>query len=71
MPSRYRMAQDYIKERWGLSVKRGMRIVTPQGCYGTVTHLDGSYVEIRLDGERISMPYHPKSVTYLSKDILK
>lgn len=68
MPSPYRMAQEYIQERWGITVKRGMRIVTPQGQYGTVKHLAGSYVHIRLDGETTTLPYHPTSITYLEKN---
>lgn len=66
MKSTYRIAQEYIKERWGLSVKRGMRIVTERGYQGTVTHMSGSYVHIRLDGERVSLPYHPTSVKYVT-----
>jgi hypothetical protein len=55
---------DYIRNYYGVPAKRGMRV---EYCghdnvrrKGTVTGASYAHVRVRLDGEKISKPYHPK-----------
>ncbi|MFP3187241.1 MAG: hypothetical protein RXR20_27320 [Paraburkholderia sp.] len=52
------MSFDYIKSYYGVDPKRGQR-VTAFGKPGVITGADGQYVNIRLDGQKHSNPYHP------------
>ncbi len=60
---------DWVKKYYDLPfIKRGMR-VQADGQMGTVTSGYGSYVRVRLDGEKRSDIYHPTWETvYYSKD---
>lgn len=54
---------DYVKEQYGVPVKRGMRVIH-EGSHGVVTCGDGAHVRVRFDGEKFSRPCHPLSLDY-------
>lgn len=62
------MARSYsleaVRMRYGVPVKRGMRVTTETGEHGTVTCGDGMHVRVRLDGEKHSGRWHPFSLDY-------
>lgn len=59
-----RYSLTYVKEKYGVPAKRGMRVLTYRG-EGTVTCGDGAYVRVRVDGDKHSGRYHPLSLDYL------
>lgn len=63
---------DYVRERYNLPfIKRGMRVKTHDGRTGSITSGYGSYIRIRLDGEKRSEIYHPTwELTYFDQDEL-
>ncbi len=56
------MGIEYIRRYYGVPAKRGGR-VKYTGCgrdeLGTITGTMGSHLRIRLDGLKISHPFHP------------
>lgn len=62
MSGRYSL--DYVKEHYGVPVKRGLRVTAYDGRRGVVTAGDGQYVRVRLDGEKHSFRYHPFDLEY-------
>ena len=68
MPPSYDKFQ-YIRSYYGVPAYKGMRVKvkTQHGeKEGVITDADGAYVRIRLDGSKISLPYHPTDgITYL------
>lgn len=61
---------DYINSYYGLSVKLRGRVeyTTSDGIkkQGTITGVSGPHLKIKMDGEKFSMPYHPKyNLVYL------
>lgn len=56
------MSLAYIRKAYGLDVKRGGRIrYTGDGRdeFGTIIGASGAHLNIRLDGVRHGMPFHP------------
>lgn len=61
------MGMQWIRDQYGVPAKRGARVeYTPcEGSkdaaarLGTVTGTSGPHLLIRLDGEKVSRPYHP------------
>jgi hypothetical protein len=56
------MIFDYINQTYGVSARKGGRVEytgnkTPQ--LGTIVGVDGPHLLIKLDGDKISRPYHP------------
>lgn len=60
-----RRSLEYVKDNYGVPVKRGMRVRAEDGRAGIVTCGDGAYVRVRLDGDKRSGRYHPLSLDYL------
>jgi hypothetical protein len=62
--SRYSLS--YVKEKYGVPVKRGQRVRVNmgRGGEGAVTCGDGAHVRVRLDGEKRSGRYHPLDLDY-------
>jgi len=59
------MTFKYIKRRYGITLKRGQRVLA-YGEKGVVTEAKGGYVRIRLDGHKRSNGYHPThNIIYL------
>lgn len=52
------MSMEYIRKRYQVAAKRGMRVVA-DGKPGVITGSVGSYLRIRLDGEKTSGRWHP------------
>ncbi len=66
------MSMAYIREYYGLNVKRGDRVrylYPPRGLlHGTVTGSRGALLRIRLDGEKRSRIFHPTwNIVYTMK----
>jgi hypothetical protein len=59
-----RWSLGYVKDKYSVPVKRGMRVRTEEGRDGVVTCGDGAHVRVRIDGERRSGIYHPLSLDY-------
>lgn len=55
---------DYIRNYYGVPAKRGAR-VEYQGKLGTVTGTSGPHVTVKLDGSKLSFPYHPTDLRWL------
>lgn len=55
---------QYVRETYGVPVKRGMRVIDEGGRSGIVTCGDGAHVRVRLDDEKRSGRYHPLSLDY-------
>lgn len=62
MSGRYSL--DYVKNKYGVPVKRGQRVKDEAGRSGVVTCGDGAHVRVRLDGEKHSGSYHPLGLDY-------
>ena len=56
------MSMKYIRNYYGVPAKRGGR-VQYTGCgknkLGTITSANGARLNIRLDGVKHTMPFHP------------
>lgn len=56
------MSFAYIRKNYGVPAKRGGR-VEYTGCgkseFGTITGVNGPHLNIRLDGEKHTMVFHP------------
>ncbi len=52
------MSMDYIRKTYDVPAKRGMRVCA-DGDNGVITGSSGTYLLIRLDGEKTSNRYHP------------
>lgn len=67
---------SYINSTYKLNVKRGTRVrytgskaaKSVGGLLGTITSASGTYLMIRLDGEKKSQPYHPTWELEVLKD---
>lgn len=57
------MSLPYIRERYGVPVKRGQRVTHGKDT-GTVTSGRGAHVRVRFDGRNFSVPCHPLSLDY-------
>lgn len=56
------MSMEYIRNYYGVPAKKGGAIEytgdgTPKN--GVITGSDGTYLSIRLEGQKFSRPYHP------------
>ena len=54
---------QYMRDTYGVPAKRGMRVKYTGGKtprMGTITGTGGCGIMVRLDGDKISLPYHPK-----------
>lgn len=58
------MSLAYIRDTYGVPVKRGQRVIHEGRDHGTVTRGDGAHVRVRFDGEQYSQPCHPLSLDY-------
>lgn len=62
------MSFDYVRSWYGVPAKRGLR-VTVDGQGGRITSGKGSYIMVRFDGVKFSIPCHPTwRVTYHTED---
>lgn len=52
------MSMQQIRDRYGVPAKRGARVEF-EGRPGTIVSSRGHHLGIRLDGDRIVLPYHP------------
>lgn len=59
-----RLSLNYVREKYGVPVKRFQRVITEDGRAGIVTCGDGAHVRVRLDGEKRSGRYHPLALDY-------
>ena len=53
---------DYVRKTYGVPAKRGMRVRyygEGRNEFGTITSSSGGYVNVRLDGWKHPMPFHP------------
>jgi hypothetical protein len=56
------MSFDYIRKSYGVPAKRGGRVeYTGSGKieFGTITSANGARLNIRLDGLKHTIPFHP------------
>lgn len=56
------MSMEAIRKSRGVPAKRGMRVLCRHsGRYGTIMSASssGSYLRIKLDGDKHSRPFHP------------
>lgn len=56
------MSMRFIRDRYSVPAKRGARVLytgekVPQ--FGTIVAAKGSYIRIRMDGEKYVGSYHP------------
>ena len=56
------MSFDYVRKTYGVNAKRGTRVLYT-GCgkreFGTVKSASGGRLNIKLDGVKHAMPFHP------------
>lgn len=52
------MTAAYVRDYYGVSAKRGMRVVA-DGRSGTIVGFNGQYLRIRLDGGKRAGNWHP------------
>ena len=57
------MSLEYIREYYGVPAKRG-EPVAYRGTPGVVTGASGPHVNVRLDGQKHSLPYHPTDLEW-------
>ena len=50
---------SYVNNRYGLKLKKGIRVKYDKDKYGVITHSAHGYVFIKLDGEDKSKRFHP------------
>lgn len=65
------MSLEYIQQHYNVPAKIGGRIkYTYRGeKFGTITGESGPHLMIKLDGEKISKPYHPTwEIEYLENN---
>jgi len=55
------MSFEYVNKTYGLSVKRGDRVSLPGSLFGRITSAT-HYLNVRIDGRKFSVPYHPTDV---------
>lgn len=61
------MSLEYIRNYYGVPAKIGARIKYGDK-EGTITGFSGAHIEIELDGEGESRPYHPTwNIKYLEE----
>lgn len=56
------MSFDYVRKYYGVPAKRGGRVeYTGDGKaeFGTIVSANGAHLNIRLDGVKHTMPFHP------------
>lgn len=65
------MSMQYVRDLYGVPAKRGGRVMRLHGRsrrdYGTIT-MATNYVHVRMDGSRISVPFHPTDLAYYNDD---
>lgn len=49
---------DYVRERYGVPAKRGMRVIA-DGKPGRITSGAGHYIRVLIDGDKHSSYWHP------------
>lgn len=49
---------EYVRTHYRVPARRGLRVVG-DGKPGVITGADGAHILIRLDGEKLSLPWHP------------
>ena len=52
------MSMRYIRDHYGVPAKRGMEVVA-QGRKGRIVGSRGSYLRIKVDGEKNILSFHP------------
>lgn len=58
---------EYVCTTYKVPARRGRRVRTRAGKLGTITSAT-HHVKVRLDGQRMVLPYHPTDLDYLSDD---
>lgn len=67
------MTMSYVRNYYKVPARRGGRVIIldwkgnkteRKGTITGATH----YVNVRLDGEKVSKPYHPKDLYYCEKE---
>lgn len=58
------MSFKYIQSYYGITLKRGGRVVDKDGREGVITSAT-HYVHVRLDGNNRALSYHPDDLVYL------
>lgn len=56
------MSMKYIRDTYGVPAKRGGRVRYNSAGgpkLGTITGTTGPHIRILLDGDKVSMPFHP------------
>ena len=57
---------EYIRKYYNVPAKRGARVLFGASSYGTIVGSKGSYIRVRMDGEKKIKSYHPVYLmTYL------
>ncbi|MEJ7786421.1 MAG: hypothetical protein WKF96_16580 [Solirubrobacteraceae bacterium] len=64
MLGRDAMSIQYVRDTYGVPVRRGQRVIHGGRDHGTVTCCKGAHVRVRFDGERHSESCHPLSLDY-------
>lgn len=59
-----RYSLDYVRDTYGVPVRRGQRVIHEDRDHGVVTCGDGAHVRVRFDGEKHSSRCHPLSLDY-------
>lgn len=73
------MSLSYIAKMYRVPAKRGQRVrytgdKGPKGVarYGTITSASGAHLNIRMDGDSFSQPYHPTwELEYLKDEFVE
>lgn len=56
------MSMKQIRDQYGVPARRGGRVIYNSAAGprpGTITGASGPHIRIRLDGDAVSMPFHP------------
>lgn len=56
------MSMEYIRKTYNVPAKRGSRVIYSgdgKEEYGTIVSARGGYLNIRLDGAKRPLPFHP------------
>lgn len=64
------MSLEYIRQTYGVPAVPGRRVRCYDGRTGTIIGHINAYIEVRLDGRKNGLPYHPTDgITYLDEVI--
>lgn len=59
------MSLEYIRKYYRVPAKRGKIVqYKANGKLGVITGASGPHVNVRLDGEKVALPYHPDDLKY-------